>query len=72
MLLDPVFMFSWGFDMGVQGASLATTISQCVTFMILMWFYLGGHSIIKTKPKYFKLTGDFLWEVVSMNVCVSH
>ena len=41
--LDPVFMFSWGFGMGVEGASLATTISQCVTFVILAWFYLGGH-----------------------------
>ena len=24
VLLDPVFMFSWGFNMGVEGASLAT------------------------------------------------
>ncbi len=68
VLLDPVFMFSWGFNMGVQGASLATTISQCVTFLILMWFYLGGHSIIKIKPKYFKLTVSFLWEVTSIGI----
>lgn len=32
IILDPVFMFSWGLDMGVEGASLATTISQGVTF----------------------------------------
>ncbi len=35
--------------MGVGGASLATTISQVVTFGILLWFYLGGHSIIRLK-----------------------
>ena len=34
VLLDPVFMFSWGFGMGVEGASLATSISQCLTFVI--------------------------------------
>ena len=38
VLLDPVFMFSWGFGMGVEGASLATTLSQFVTFGILLWF----------------------------------
>lgn len=41
VILDPVFMFSWGLDMGVEGASLATTISQCVTFVILLIFYMG-------------------------------
>ncbi|MCI6966782.1 MATE family efflux transporter [bacterium] len=68
VVLDPVFMFSWGFNMGVEGASLATTISQCVTFVILMWFYLGGRSIIKVNPRYFKLSGKFLWAVVSIGI----
>lgn len=35
IILDPVFMFDWGLNMGVEGASLATTVSQFVTFFIL-------------------------------------
>lgn len=35
VVLDPVFMFDWGLGMGVEGASLATTVSQFVTFFIL-------------------------------------
>ena len=66
--LDPVFMFSWGLNMGVEGASLATTISQCVTFLILMWFYLSGRSIIKVKSRYFKLSGRFLWSVTAIGI----
>ena len=66
--LDPVVMFSWGLNMGVEGASLATTISQCVTFLILMWFYLSGRSIIKVKPRYFKLSGRFLWSVTAIGI----
>ncbi|MDD6468050.1 MAG: MATE family efflux transporter [Erysipelotrichaceae bacterium] len=54
--------------MGVQGASLATTISQCATFIILAVFYLSGRSIIKIHPKYFKLTASFLWEVVAIGI----
>lgn len=68
VLLDPVFMFSWGFNMGVEGASLATTISQCVTFLILIWFYLSGRSIIKIKLRYFKLSGRFLWDVTAIGI----
>lgn len=54
VILDPVFMFDWGLGMGVEGASLATTISQFVTFGILIWFYASGRSIIKIKVKSFR------------------
>lgn len=68
VILDPIFMFSWGLNMGVEGASLATTISQCVTFLILLIFYTGGFSVIKIKPKYFKLSAKFIWDVVSIGI----
>ena len=53
VVLDPVFMFDWGLGMGVEGASLATTISQFVTFFILAWFYLSGRSVIKLRLRSF-------------------
>ena len=68
VVLDPVFMFSWGLGMGVEGASLATTVSQGVTFIILLWFYLSGRSIIKIKPRCFKLSGALVWKVVSIGI----
>lgn len=68
IVLDPVFMFSWGLNMGVEGASLATTISQSVTFLILLVFYLGGFSVLKISSRYFKLKGRFLWDVVSIGI----
>lgn len=52
--LDPVFMFDWGLGMGVEGASLATTVSQFVTFFILTWFYASGRSIIKIRRTAFR------------------
>ena len=38
-ILDPIFIF--GFDMGVQGAALATVISQAVSAAWVMRFLLG-------------------------------
>lgn len=68
VLLDPVFMFRWGLDMGVEDASLATTISQSVTFFILLWFYGSGRSIIKIHLRSFRLTGRFLWQVTAIGI----
>lgn len=54
VVLDPVFMFDWGLNMGVEGASLATTVSQFVTFFILIWFYGSGRSVIKLRIRAFQ------------------
>lgn len=68
VVLDPIFMFSWGLDLGVEGASLATSVSQFVTFSILMGFYCGGHSVIKLKLRLFRPSAKLLWSVVSIGI----
>lgn len=68
ILLDPVFMFDWGLNMGVAGASLATTVSQFVTFFILTWFYMSGRSVIKIKPSAFHPSWDLIKEVVCIGI----
>ncbi len=45
IVLDPILIFGAG--MGVSGAALATVISQCVGFFVLLSFYLSGRSIVK-------------------------
>ncbi|MEG2151836.1 MAG: MATE family efflux transporter [Clostridia bacterium] len=68
VVLDPIFMFDWGFNMGVGGASLATTVSQIVTFAILGWFYLSGKSIIKVSLKYIKPTLKLFKDVIIIGI----
>lgn len=68
VLLDPVFMFDWGLNMGVEGASLATTVSQFVTFFILIWFYASGRSIIKIKMKSFKPSLELIQTVAVIGI----
>lgn len=68
IILDPIFMFEWGFNMGVKGASLATTISQFVTLAILAWFYFSGRSIIKISLKYIKPTIQLFKDVILIGI----
>ncbi len=50
IILDPIFIFGAG--MGVAGAALATVLSQLISFLILLSFYISGRSIIKLSPRY--------------------
>ena len=68
VVLDPIFMFEWGLNMGVEGASLATTVSQFVAFFIMTWFYASGHSIIKIKRKSFKPSWDLIKAVAVIGI----
>ncbi len=45
IILDPLLINNAG--MGVAGAALATVISQCISFFVLLGFYLSGKSIVK-------------------------
>lgn len=68
IILDPVFMFDWGLNMGVEGASLATTVSQFVTFFILTGFYLSGRSVIKIKLSAFRPSWRLIKEVTLIGI----
>lgn len=68
VILDPVFMFDWGLGMGVEGASLATTVFQFITFFILAWFYGTGKSVIKIKKASFKPSWALVKTVAAIGI----
>lgn len=60
--LDPLLMF--GFDMGIQGASVATAISQFISFVLLLITTRRPGNIritVKKNPFAFK----YLWGIIS-------
>lgn len=68
IVLDPFFMFDFGLGLGVKGASMATTVSQFVTFFILLWFYLTKRSIIKIDIHNFKPGFTFIKQVAAIGI----
>ena len=47
IVLDPIFMF--GFGLGTAGAGLATALSQCISFCILLSMFLRGKTVSQFK-----------------------
>lgn len=63
VILDPIFMFDFGLGLGVEGASMATAISQAVSFSFLLIYFLTGKSLLHISVKNIKLEGHMLTEV---------
>ena len=49
MILDPLFIF--GLKMGTAGAALATAVSQCVSFVALLWCFLKKQDTLHIRWK---------------------
>lgn len=62
IILDPIFIFT--FNMGVVGAAVATAISQFVSFIIALFFYLSKKSILLLSPKFISRRPYDYWLII--------
>lgn len=65
-ILDPIFIFV--FDMGVKGAAIATVLSQVVTTLWILKYFLGSDSILKIRRKYFKLKKSVILSIFAIGM----
>lgn len=63
-ILDPIFIFI--FKMGVEGAALATIISQGVSAIWVMYYFIKGDSMLKVKREYLRLKLHIIAEIISL------
>lgn len=64
IILDPIFIF--GLDMGVQGAALATIISQGLSAIWVLCFLFGKKTFLRLKPRLMKLEKDVILPAVGL------
>lgn len=66
IVLDPILIF--GFDMGVEGAAIATVISQCISALFVLHFLTGKRTKLKIQRKYMKLQWTILSQVLLLGL----
>lgn len=64
IVLDAVFIFI--FSMGIQGAAIATIISQLITALIGLKYYVSGKSNLRLKKSNLKLNKDILLKILAI------
>lgn len=66
IILDPIFIYV--FEMGVEGAAIATVISQTVSAIWAFCFLIGKKTNLKLKKKYLKLKSDLVKSALALGV----
>ena len=66
VILDPVFIFV--LDMGVQGAAIATVISQIVSCVWVLWFLMGKKAILRLNREQMWLDFGLLREIAALGL----
>lgn len=66
IILDPIFIF--GFHMGVQGAALATILSQAISAVWVIRFLRGKKTILRLKKENFGLGQKIILPCVALGL----
>lgn len=66
IILDPILIF--GLHMGVQGAALATIISQCVSAIWVLRFLTGKKTTLKIRTSNLKLSKKVMFPVIALGM----
>lgn len=64
--LDPLFIFA--LNMGVKGAAIATVISQFVSMILVLRFFLGNKTLYRISGKYMKLKRKLVGRITSLGL----
>jgi putative MATE family efflux protein len=62
--LDPLFIYT--FHMGVKGAALATILSQAISMVWVLSYFIRGNSLLKFHKKNFRVHTRVLGDIVSI------
>ena len=66
VVLDPFFIYTLGY--GVQGAAIATVISQAVTSLIYLWYLLGGRGALKFRIGNIRPDREMYGEILKIGI----
>ncbi len=64
IILDPIFIFTFG--LGIRGAAIATVISQTVSSIWVMSYFLGSRSILSIKLKDMRLERAVVLRIIAI------
>jgi putative MATE family efflux protein len=66
MILDPIFIFV--FDMGINGAAIATIISQSISAVFVFSYYFTPNAVLRFRIKNLKLKRQTMLNIVSIGM----
>lgn len=71
IILDPIFIY--GFDMGVKGAAIATSLASIIPFVILLFIFIKKRkdAVIKLSFKKANISGKLIGNILKIGLVTS-
>lgn len=73
IILDPIFVLPWGFNMGAEGAGLATFISNCAAclYFLVLLFIKRGKTYVCIRPSMFSFRKEIIIGICAVGIPAS-
>lgn len=73
IVLDPLFILPWGFNMGAAGAGLATFLSNCAAclYFFILLYRKRGNTYVCIRPSMFRFKKDIVLGVFGVGIPAS-
>lgn len=69
IILDPFFIYDYGFGLGMAGAAWATVIAIGCSFIIMLfWFFVKKDTYIRFRKKYLRLTRPVSFDILRVGI----
>ena len=68
VILAPVFIFEWGFNLGIEGAAIATVISMAISTVWVMSHFMSKRSYLRIRKKHLTLEPAVVWSIISIGL----
>lgn len=63
-ILDPILIF--GFNMGVEGAAIATIFAQFLSFAWTMWYFLSNKSMLRLSKENIRFDKKLVFQIMAI------
>lgn len=70
IVIDPILMFEWGFNLGLEGAAIATIIAHMLTTTMLFVRMFNKQSVLNFKPLVWAFNTQMAKEIFAMGIVV--
>lgn len=67
-VMDPVFIFPWGLNLGIRGAAIATILAQAVALAYQFWLFSRKEELLHYRRGIYSLNGDIVRNILAIGV----
>ena len=67
-IMDPIFIFPWGLNLGIRGAAIATILAQAIALVYQFWLFSQKKELLHYRRGIYSLKSDIVKNILAIGV----